>query len=99
MERVSGQTGPIVAIGEVLWDLLPDGPHLGGAPFNVAVNLRRLGRQAILVSAIGADDAGARALTEVRRLGVDATWVQTRPDAATGTARAAPHAPRPPPFR
>jgi hypothetical protein len=31
--------GPIVAIGELLWDLLPDGPHLGGAPFNVAVNL------------------------------------------------------------
>ena len=78
--------GPIVAIGELLWDLLPDGPHLGGAPFNVAVNLRRLGRPTVLVSAVGADDAGDRAISEVERLGVDATWVQTREAAATGTA-------------
>jgi hypothetical protein len=63
--------GPIVAIGELLWDLLPDGPHLGGAPFNVAVNLHRLGRPTVLVSAAGADDAGDRAISEVERWGVD----------------------------
>ena len=80
--------GPIVAIGELLWDLLPDGPHLGGAPFNVAVNLRRLGRQPILVSAVGADAEGARARSDVMRLGVDATWVQTRAGLVTGAARA-----------
>ncbi len=55
--------GPIVAIGELLWDLLPDGPHLGGAPFNVAVNLRRLGRPTGLVSAVGT--AGDLAIIEV----------------------------------
>jgi fructokinase len=78
--------GPIVAIGELLWDLLPDGPHLGGAPFNVAVNLRRLGRPTVLVSAVGADAAGHLAISEVKRSGVDATWVQTREGLATGTA-------------
>lgn len=78
--------GPIVAIGELLWDLLPAGPYLGGAPLNVAAHLRRLGRPTALVSAVGADEAGDRALAEIARLGVDATWVQIREGTATGTA-------------
>ena len=78
--------GSIVAIGEVLWDLLPAGSHLGGAPVNVAVHLHRLGRSTALVSAVGADVLGDRALAEIARSGVDATWVQIRQDAPTGTA-------------
>ncbi len=33
--------GPIVAIGELLWDLLPDGPHLGGAPYSRSLSRKR----------------------------------------------------------
>ena len=78
--------GPIIGVGELLWDMLPDGPHLGGAPFNVLVHLRRLGRATALVSAVGDDAAGVRARTEVERLGVGSNWIQTRRGAATGSA-------------
>ena len=44
---------PFVAIGEVLWDLLPAGPQLGGAPTNFAFHAAQLGHEAILLSAVG----------------------------------------------
>ena len=78
--------GPIVGVGELLWDMLPDGPHLGGAPFNVLVHLRRLGWATALVSAVGDDAAGVGARTEVERLGVGSDWVQTRRGVPTGSA-------------
>lgn len=78
--------GPIVAVGELLWDLLPDGPQLGGAPCNVAAHLHRLGHTAVIVSAVGRDDLGRRARFEVEKLGVDATWLQKTNAAPTGTA-------------
>jgi hypothetical protein len=56
---------PIVAIGELLWDELPGGSYLGGAPF-VATHMRRLGWPAALSSAVGADQAGDRAMAEWR---------------------------------
>lgn len=77
---------PIVAIGELLWDELPGGSYLGGALLNVATHARRLGWPAALISAVGADQAGDRAMAELARLGVDATWVQIRAGAPTGTA-------------
>jgi fructokinase len=61
----------VVGVGELLWDLLPDGPRLGGAPFNAVVHLARFGCRAAYVSAVGHDELGHRALAEVRRLGID----------------------------
>jgi sugar/nucleoside kinase (ribokinase family) len=51
-----GAGGRVLGIGELLWDLFPDGPRLGGAPFNVVANLRRFGDRAAFVTAVG-DDA------------------------------------------
>ena len=48
---------------------MADSPHLGGAPFNVVVNLRRLGRPTGLVTVVGTDDAGDLAIGEVGPLG------------------------------
>lgn len=76
----------VVGIGELLWDLLPGGERLGGAPFNTVAHLRRLGWRAAYVTGVGDDERGARALAEMGRLGVDTRWVQ-RTRSPTGVAR------------
>ena len=48
----------IVGIGEILWDLLPSGKALGGAPANFAYHATRLGEEGWAVSAIGNDALG-----------------------------------------
>jgi len=53
--------GVIVCWGELLWDLFPSGPALGGAAANVAVNLLRLGATPLLVSRVGRDALGNQA--------------------------------------
>lgn len=49
----------IVAFGEVLIDCLPDKNVIGGAPFNVAIHLKRFGNQVTFISKIAKDDFGA----------------------------------------
>ncbi len=52
----SNQT--VICFGEVLWDILPQGRMIGGAPLNVSYHLHKLGISTALVSRIGADDYG-----------------------------------------
>jgi fructokinase len=75
----------VVAIGEVLWDLLPDCTHLGGASFNFAYRVNSLGDCGLMVSRLGADDLGDRALEAVRGLGMATTYLQRDDAHATGT--------------
>jgi fructokinase len=65
---VSSPVSPIVAIGEVLWDLLPAGPRLGGTTTNFAVLTARLGGYAALISAVGCDELGAEATRQLHAL-------------------------------
>jgi fructokinase len=51
---------PALCYGEVLWDVLPDGPQPGGAPLNVAYHLNKLGVGTGLVSRIGMDENGRK---------------------------------------
>lgn len=74
----------IVSIGEILWDVFPDGEHLGGAPFNFAVNAHQLGHDVRFVSAVGDDERGRRAIEQVRTLGMDTRWIAVVSDAPTG---------------
>lgn len=48
----------VVGIGEVLWDMLPDGKKLGGAPANFAYHVGQFGLPSCVVSAIGHDNLG-----------------------------------------
>ncbi|HET9084115.1 MAG TPA: carbohydrate kinase [Candidatus Limnocylindrales bacterium] len=86
-ERAGGR---VLGIGELLWDLFPDGPRLGGAPFNVVANLRRFGHPAAFVTAVGDDDLGRAALAAVDRLGVDGTFIGVALDMPTGTVAVSP---------
>jgi len=55
----NGETGFIVVgIGELLWDELPTGRRLGGAPANFAYHCQILGANSVIVSAVGDDEAG-----------------------------------------
>lgn len=67
----TSQSHSIVGIGEVLWDLLPTGAKLGGAPCNFACHAKQLGAIASVVSCVGKDDLGARATREIRERGVN----------------------------
>lgn len=78
---------PIVALGELLWDLLPAGRRAGGAPFNFAFHCHQLGHPAVIVSRVGDDDLGRDLRAEVRRLGMTDEFIQTDPDHPTGTVR------------
>lgn len=54
-----------VGIGEVLFDVYPEGAKLGGAPANFAFHCRQLGLDALAISAVGHDDLGERARQEL----------------------------------
>ncbi len=75
----------VVAFGEALWDLLPSGPVLGGAPLNFAFRAGSLGHRAVMVSALGTDELGDRALAQMKALGMETTWIQRSSTLPTGT--------------
>jgi len=52
----------IVGIGEILWDVFPDGKVLGGAPANFAYHVSQFGYEGYVVSAIGMDSLGKEIL-------------------------------------
>lgn len=78
----------IVSVGEVLWDVLGSHEYLGGAPLNFSVHARRLGESALVVSAVGNDERGMRALRQIQGLGisVDGVTLQVSADHPTGAA-------------
>lgn len=66
----------VVGLGEVLWDVFPDGPRFGGAPANYACHAAHLGADSRMASAVGPDDLGERALQALRDHGVETAAVQ-----------------------
>jgi fructokinase len=77
----------VVCWGELLWDLFPDGPRLGGGAANVAYHLARLGERSVLVSRVGDDELGRAARAQLERAGVDTSLVQLDRERPTGTVR------------
>ncbi len=75
----------VLGIGELLWDRLPDGDQLGGAPANFAYHVAAQGLPAAPVSAVGDDDLGRRALDTLRERDVDTSLIEVVPDRPTGT--------------
>jgi fructokinase len=66
----------ILGIGELLWDILPEGERLGGAPANFAVMASRLGNHAAILSRIGRDALGLRAVSNLNAAPVDTALLQ-----------------------
>ncbi len=83
---MSGNNVPrIVGIGELLWDILPNGPRLGGATANFAVFCARLGDHAELITSIGDDEYGSTANHVLAQPNLDLHNVQVSATHPTGT--------------
>jgi fructokinase len=80
---------PIIGLGEILWDMLPTGRQLGGAPCNFAFHCHQLGHPAVVVSRIGKDQLGQEIRQSVVGLGLADTFLQTEPVKPTGTVSVA----------
>lgn len=74
----------ILGIGELLWDVLPEGKRLGGAPANFAVMAGRLGNRAAIVSRIGRDVLGREAIDRLDPMPVETSALQVDAEHSTG---------------
>jgi len=79
----------VLGIGEVLWDLLPDGRQLGGAPTNFAYHAHALGAHAEIITRVGTDPRGAEILQRIKQLGLSVRGVQQDDTAPTGVVTVA----------
>jgi len=86
-ESTGTRAKTILAVGEVLWDLLPDGRRLGGAVFNFAYRADSLGDRSLVVSRLGKDALGDEAAETIARFDLDATGLQRDEAHPTGTVQ------------
>jgi len=75
----------ILAIGELLWDILPEKTILGGAPSNLAYRLNELGDDCYLVSRVGHDQLGEKAMAAIKSMGLSTSFIQLDDQLPTGT--------------
>lgn len=76
----------MVGLGEILWDLLPSGKVLGGAPTNFAYIASVVGDHGIVASRVGMDCMGQEAYRQLERLGLTTDYLQKDAQHPTGTA-------------
>lgn len=75
----------ILVLGEILFDLFPNGKRIGGAPFNFAFHLKGLGFPVRFISRVGNDIHGKQILAFLEQNGFNTDDIQRDPDHATGT--------------
>lgn len=75
----------VFTFGEVLWDCLPRGLFLGGAPLNVAAHLAKLGVPSAVISSVGKDVLGDEAIQRVAAYGVDTSFIARSETLPTGS--------------
>ena len=75
----------VVGLGEVLWDLLPTGPQLGGAPTNFTYHAAALGARALMVTRIGDDDLGREVIKRFTQMDLSRDAIQVDVTRPTGT--------------
>jgi fructokinase len=76
----------VVGLGELLWDLFPEGKQLGGAPANFAYMTSLLGDNGLVASRIGNDALGRSAARRLQRIGLKSSYLQLDSVHRTGTA-------------
>lgn len=83
-EKVSNRF-TIAGLGEALWDLLPSGRQLGGAPLNFAYVASLLGNHAVIATRVGEDSLGREIRTELEGRRLDTSAIQSDRELPTGT--------------
>jgi len=74
----------VTGIGELLWDVLPEGKEIGGAPCNFAFHAMQAGCNSFVVSAVGNDLLGSELRDGLQSMEVDDSYVQSS-SSPTGT--------------
>ena len=74
----------VAGIGELLWDVLPGGKELGGAPGNFAWHVHALGTESVVISRVGDDSDGREIERRLERMGLRRDLVDVDPAHATG---------------
>ena len=74
----------IICMGEILWDALPSGLFMGGAPLNVCIHLCKMGEKATIASRIGEDRLGNELMRRLRALDMDTSLIQRDQNRETG---------------
>ena len=77
----------VAGLGEVLWDVFPEGKRLGGAPANFAAHAQQLGAHGFVLSAVGKDELGSEAVVKLDQYGIDLTGLLEIAPFPTGTVR------------
>ena len=80
------QPALMVGLGEILWDLLPSGKQLGGAPANFAYMANVLGDKGAVASRTGQDDLGREAREMMEALDLNPSFLQSDNEHSTGVA-------------
>lgn len=75
----------IVCFGEVLWDIFPEGSKAGGAPFNVAYHVHKMGIDVKVLSRTGNDDLGSELKQKIKNWGISTDYIQNDNDHPTST--------------
>lgn len=78
----------VVCFGEILWDIFPDYQRAGGAPFNVAYHLSKMGYDVKMLSRIGYDDLGDRLISRLSDWNITSEYIQIDPHQPTSTVMA-----------
>ncbi len=81
------QPRKVVGLGEALWDFLPEGRQIGGAPLNFAYICSLLDRRAAIASRIGTDRLGGELEDELSRRGIEIGYLQHDPSLPTGSSK------------
>ncbi len=61
----------VIGMGEALWDVLPEGKKIGGAPANFAYHVSQFGLPSCVVSAVGADALGKEIIDNFKHKGLN----------------------------
>ena len=77
----------LLSFGAIVWDIIEGVPYIGGAPFNLAAHAVRCGLPSYMLTNLGKDEFGGRSLEEIKRLGVERSYVQIDPEHPTPTVK------------
>ena len=84
MTNTNFEAKPVCCFGEILWDILPDGPQPGGAPLNAAYHLSKLNISTYLISRIGQDPEGKKLEDLMDNWNIGKDLLQSDADHETG---------------
>ena len=74
----------ILSFGEIIWDVYETEKFIGGAPLNLAAHCSKQGGDSFMLSAVGNDNLGKRALEEVKGFNVKTDFISVNQEKETG---------------